>query len=233
MTTDTISTRPARKRRSWKKPDPVAGAPWTVAGTRRKLRWVEDPARAGLVYVGDFSDVIRRPDHTAWYLSDENWTGETAWGVVYRLPGRRGYVAGVATSCDREKGEYGPAALAICEAPEESPEDAARYADQLAEWYAEAERDYQAAWHEGALAGAAETEAGEARAALLALLREMRPFRKAGGIEAPAICARLREDVRDLLAEIQAAREKRDSLRDDRPWRADLREAWDEGYSCA
>src|SRR3546814_3712647 len=59
--------------------------------------------------------------------------------------------------------------------------DAARGADSEAEIYAEAERDYQAAWQAGSRCADLETEAKEERAAACELVGELRRHYAAGG----------------------------------------------------
>lgn len=144
-----------RKRRSFARPIRPCGDAFKVGS--RMVRWHENPESAFRL-VGTAEDIARREmggyprDYGGWYL--DSCQDETAHGVVFRAPGGRGFIAGVRTSRDE-----GSAMLAICERPEESAMGAARYANQLAEWYAESERQYQDAWHAGNAAGYAWREA--------------------------------------------------------------------------
>jgi hypothetical protein len=110
--------------------------------------------------------------------------------------------------------------------PEESAEDAARYADGMAERVAEDERAYREGWEAGtawAEAGERLAELGAELRALLAERRALRPVTSPG--RWPAICATLRQAVADKLAERAELRAERAELADS--W-ADS-EGWAEG----
>jgi hypothetical protein len=202
------------------RPNPAAGAPFAPGGRSPKLRWIENPEACGLRYVGDHTEGERhgRRDATAFYL--DSFCDETAWGVVYRLPGQRGFVAGVATSHHSERGDPGLAALAICEAPEQDKDEALAYSAHLADWYAESERDRAEAWSEGVKHGDAITEAHGRREAALRQMLAARVLMRA----AVAELLEAREDCRE-------ARKARDRAR--RDCRGHLRPAFDEGCGLA
>jgi hypothetical protein len=86
--------------------------------------------------------------------------------------------------------------------PEDSAEDAARYADGMAERVAEDERAYREGWEAGTAWAEAGQRLAELRAELRAVLAELRTAR---GILAPgrlpSLCAALRQAVADKLAE--------------------------------
>lgn len=244
-----------RARRSFKRPAPDTGEPFLIAGTSRRVRWCERPD-SYFRPMGFCDEVIQaetgfrpRDMGEGWYCSPDNETGEVARGVVYRLPHGRGFVAGIADPCND-----GPAMLAICEAPESSAANAARYADQLAEWYAEAERRYEEGWRDGQTAREAWRDAlGEAlahvqaartmrRAARVALRRALAQREgEAAGFVPPDVLAEARALYRRSLersrafteAAFMARREARDAVRD-RPasYRNDSHaEGWREGFA--
>lgn len=245
-----------RKRRSFAKPVPEWGAPFKCGESSRWLRWCESPEAHGFRRVGRtggaYKDAtgIRPCDMAGWYLNE--YQDETAWGVVYRLSHGRGFIAGVATSMDPD----GVAALAVCEAPESDLATAARYADQLAEWYAEAERDYQEAFSAGAWAGetwrermaealefisAARTMRTAARIALRRALAQRDGV--AAGIVPPDVCTEAARLYRQALVssrdKVKAACEAREeawgALHDAEPpaWSESALRAFREGVGFA
>ncbi|TPI86409.1 hypothetical protein [Mesorhizobium sp. B2-8-9] len=181
----------------------------------KAMRWIEKPAACGLRVV-DYADKLVRLDHTGWFLDNDN-DGETARGIVYQLPGRHGkplFVAGVAdpfndgAAClgfdDIERGASG-------EDCDDAKRTQAGYADQLAAWYAEDEREWRAA----SSAGVRYAELGEEIAADRKLALELLAERRAArddGKAFPAICATIRQRVAEILHSIADAREKRAKL---------------------
>lgn len=133
------------------------GKPFAAYGERH-MRWIEKPESFGLRFVGLAHD-LARIDHTGWFL-DSTFQDETARGVVYALPGRDGrarLVPGIADPYQSDKYGRGPALISfdhfyIAESGGTAPEafDVAHLADQIAERYAEKERDYQDAFRAGA-----------------------------------------------------------------------------------
>jgi hypothetical protein len=157
-----------RKRRSFARPVPDFGAPFKCGTSRHMVRWCERPG-AYMRGLGFAHDVIRaetgrRPDGEGYYIDSD--FDEIVRGVVFRLPGGRGFVAGVA-----DPHNDGPAMVAVCEAPEDSALEAARLADHLAECYAEAVREYQESWRAGQKAGDAWRETMQAAGDSLAYAR--------------------------------------------------------------
>lgn len=100
-------------------------------------RWVEHVSD-GLRKVGDAHDIIRL-NHTGWY-TDEDF-GETVKGTVYRLPARGGVEQFVPAMDDPNNDD---SALVDFRSVTDCKEDAARWADSMAERFAEAEREYRA-----------------------------------------------------------------------------------------
>lgn len=210
----------------------------------------------GLRYVGRVSAEFRRGPFGG--RESEGWLtlpgGETyrdgsglCFGVVYRLPGRRGesrYVAGYEFGgCDggptldlkrifaNERG----ASYWDGSAPDtKASRAAARHADSLAKAAAEEEREYQTAWTAGQLWQESQSEVTETRAELRALLAERRAVKGAGAY--PALCAAIRSQVAQLWHQIHKAREAMRELAEGDsenlifwPGDARLREAFNDG----
>ena len=119
----------------------------------RRFRWVEHPS-AGLRFVGKAHEIRsdgdgNRPyiaralvDHNGWYT--DSLQDELAWGEVYQLPARNGesvYVPAIRTSNDDRDGNDG--AVLDFHATTSDLKDAIRWADSMAERFAEDEREYQ------------------------------------------------------------------------------------------
>lgn len=102
-----------------------------------RYRWMENVGN-GLRFVGT-ADKIIRLDHKGWYI--DNFQGETVHGEVYQLPARNGeplYVPAVNDPFNDNS------ACVDFRSATNDKEDAARLADQMAEQWAEREREYQA-----------------------------------------------------------------------------------------
>lgn len=129
-----------RARKQFKRPQ-HCGA-WHETRGATHARWCENPAAIGLRYVGHSDDIVRL-GHKGWFTDEGGWNGETLRGVVYQLPSRHGrcmYVYGYSDP-------NGEAAALLCfDLDADSKEDAARMADQVAQWAAETEREYQDKW---------------------------------------------------------------------------------------
>lgn len=205
---------------------PGIGAPFDVGSKR--VAWVERPESMGLRRLGFADEIGTRyypapVQHQGWHL-DPLGDGETARGVVYLLPGRKGQTRAVYGMADPF--QDGPAILALWDIQEGESDpfgvadvtrDAARLADHVAEKYAEAEREYQTAWQAGAQWEAAGVELGETRREFLALRRETAARADDG---APAICAALRARLDTLADRWRELKDKRATLAsgDSDPW---------------
>lgn len=105
--------------------------------TRDRYRWVEN-VTDGLRKVGDADDLVRL-NHTGWYT--DNWQDETVKGEVYQMPARDGkpvYIPAVNDPCNDD------CACLDFTSTTDDKEDAARWADSMAESWAEREREYRA-----------------------------------------------------------------------------------------
>ena len=104
---------------------------------RDRYRWVEN-VTDGLRWVGKSDDLIRL-DHTGYYT--DNFQDETVHGEVYQMPARNGepvYIPAVNDPCNEN------CACLDFTSTTSDKEDAARWADSMAEKWAEMEREYQA-----------------------------------------------------------------------------------------
>lgn len=199
----------------------TSGRAWSAFGESH-MRWIENPSVAGLRFVG-FADDLARIGHNGWYLSDDNWTGETVRGVVFQMAARDGraqYVAGYDNAINGAADRGGPVALSFDEIFEgeqfdESDSDAksgaARRADGIAEAMAESERDYNRAWEAGNRFVEIGETVAETRRAALALIAEIKAKREAI-CDGPAIVAALRDRLEAMLDDIKAARVERAEL---------------------
>lgn len=173
-----------------------------IDGTQQ--RWIADVDAAGLRFVG-FADDIIGLDYKGWYIDPEGW-GETYRGTVWQLPSRGGvpvYVHGY--MCP-----YNPGAALVDFAHTYDKEEAARWADGVAEVDAEDPRE---AYERDQLAQEAEDlrdNIANTRAEVRRLLRERRAL-KAHGDNA-TICGLFRDKVRGLLDDVREARARLDVI---------------------
>lgn len=222
-----------------------AGAPFDHG--RDRFRWIENTEAAGLRFVA-WADEVKGAgvDHTGWYCTEENWTGETLRGGVWQLPGKGGASRLLYGYAEFEgRGEMNPGSAALCVSDvvsvptvddwrgdligADETADAARWADGVAESVAEDRRDYDSAYQAGRKAAERDNAALEARRELLPLLGELRALRRSAAAgTVPASCKALRSAVDSLLETISSKREKRDSAWAD-VWSAS-REAWADGF---
>jgi hypothetical protein len=192
------------------KPKTIEFNPVHEAHGYRHVRWIENASR-GLRLVG-FADEIARAehsraiDHTGWYTDDDGDFDKYR-GVVYQLPARNGatqYVYGFADPNNDD-------CALLCFDPETDKMEAARYADNFAERFAEQERDYQRAWRAGRDCEELEDQIKSMRKDALAIGEEMRAAKRAS-IVAPTICATVRGKIMSLYRSIQKARKERAEL---------------------
>ncbi len=105
----------------------------------RLFRWCV-PELASLRFVGYADKILNLPHDLHWCSPDQS---EGLRGVVYRLPGRRGYLYGYV----QDSVEYSPSAY-LCVSTRYIGQHAAAWAaDALAEQAAEADRDFYANEH--------------------------------------------------------------------------------------
>lgn len=149
-----------------------------------------------LRFVGAADTILTRLRHKGWYVETDH--DHVTRGVVYRLPGGRGFLAGYSDPWQSDDDGSGPCSLEF--EAHETAEDAARRADRLAE--RAGERYREDALHQEAQFGLDEAERDAKRTRdeirdIVAGIRE--------SILAPSICAVLRAKVRELRGEYLAA----------------------------
>jgi len=169
-------------------------------------RWVESPKEYGLRFVGPADEVASQSiQHTGWFLDDDH-QDETARGAVFQLPARNGkpqFVAAVLDPCNN-----GPAIVAFDDITDEAT-TAASWADQLAECYAEEERDYRRGSNARFVFDELGCDVVSNRREALTLIREAKALRDAFG---PKVCATVRAAIESLIRDIRKARARRARL---------------------
>jgi hypothetical protein len=194
----------------------------------KQYRWIEKPSACGLRFVGYASDIVRL-DHTGWYVDNDQ--NETVKGVVFQLPGRDGkplFVAGYEDWNNGRADSDGPVTLDFgnVSLTHDGARDAARRADQIAQWIAEDEREYQAAWQAGNRFAELGSDIADSRNAIKALLAERRAAKAAKLLTYPTICDTIRRAVENALGDIATARAEREKLRE-----GDYVSEWLPGFS--
>ncbi|MEP2533514.1 hypothetical protein [Shimia sp.] len=228
----------------WKRP--AVNSDFEAHGESR-VRWFEDPEKSGLRLVGLAHDAApgghayyrAAVDHSGWYLTPDNWSGETVAGVVYRLPGANGrarYLAGYADPYQTDKHGNGPALLSLEVFTGETLDsswdqdsalrDVARRADGIAENMAEQEREYQTGHGAGRAARELAAEALEAakrwtqavRAARAVFRNRHRIDRRDRRLLMRAQVEQARDHCGEYLAARKAARKARADAPSGRAW---------------
>jgi hypothetical protein len=177
--------------------------------------WCEQPD-AYLRRVGFADEIARELKWTrrldiprGWYTEDQG-QGEIARGVVFQLPARNGetrFMYGVADPCND-----GPAILSHDIATDKG--DAAQWADQLAERYAENERAYNRAWHAGERYRDLENEITDTRDKVRQILSARRDHKRAGDA-VPTILKVLECKACELIERVSEMRNERETLFND------------------
>lgn len=186
---------------------------WTPEGTRDSWRWVEYPSvggfgvNGGLRLVGKVHEIrgsgdgnlpyfdYALVDHTGWFC-DPYHDGETVHGVVFQMPARNGesvYIPAISDQCGNDGN------VMDFHRTTSDLKDAIRYADRMAESYAEREREYQAKELATMKIEELAEEIRTERADLLTLVRELRAnCDKLTGMNA------LRATIREHIAGVRA-----------------------------
>lgn len=175
-------------------PDPLwGGQPWTIKGSSTELRFVEDLS-GYFRNVQKAHDIIKL-DHTGWFT--DNFNEQTCHGIVVQLPARNGepvYLYGVN---DPNNKNTGMIAWQKCEWTNDK-ETAARWADDMAKYYAEANRESEAE-------ETATTQIAEARERIVEIRTELRVLsaevRQQSAVLTKPICDVLRREMKNLRAE--------------------------------
>ena len=174
------------------------------------LRWSETPETWSELK-GRADEVLESVQHTGWYIDD--FQDSVVFGIVrsVRMRGGKRFLAAISDPFNGDKKGNGPALVEVHE--DGSPlwyndeREAARASDQMAQQYAEREREYQ----EKALERCnAEEVADEMRQTIKTARKEAREL--IAGIRqstlAPSLCQRMRREVTRLREESREAWEK-------------------------
>ncbi len=149
--------------------EPFIGAPFPFDRNNRiepdicGFRWVEHVSLLGWRCAGYADDIRSSMRHRGWFADAHQ--DEVYRGIVYRLPGGRfvpGYADPVNSDC-----------ALLANATTQDIDDAARIADQIAETFAERDRNYSEAWHAVSDAVASRRSARAIVSDALANLREL------------------------------------------------------------
>jgi hypothetical protein len=149
-----------------------------------RMRWIENPGKAGLRMVGFADELCEWIQHTGWYTDEHQ--SETVRGVVYQGPARDGaplLFAGyddpnqdgpICIALDTVAGESGGFDGAGGPTSDSGVSDAARQADGIAERMAESEREYSEVTGARSRFEDMGAERADIRTATLALIREFK-----------------------------------------------------------
>lgn len=172
-------------------------SPWRKTKTNsffirngEKCRWMESNETECMRFVGYSDEIVKSIDHNGWYCGD--YQDEVMRGVVYQLPARNGseqYLHGYADPCNE-------GAAFLCVTLTDNKEEAARWADSMAENAAEEAREYDAKERAELDISESKEEIARLRKATIALIAEAK-----GHKFAPAICDAIKSQVRKMLAD--------------------------------
>lgn len=174
------------------------GQPWKIGGTRTWGRFLERP-ETGFTFEGQAHKLLKLR-HTGWYVQHDDYN-ETTIGIVYRVQGKRLYIAACSDPWNCDKEGRGPCIVEIKENGQpylyDSIEEAARAADGLAETYAEScredDRKYQENQQREQELEEAEETLATSREEARAMLAEIRESSLS-----PALCERLKGQLKAL-----------------------------------
>lgn len=162
-----------------------------------KYRWVENVSD-GLRKVGNADDVIRL-GHTGWFV--DNFQDETVRGEVYQLPSRGvecQYVPAVNDPWNKD------CACVDFSSITNDKEDCARWADSMAERWAESEREFQAKEQARIRLEEIEDEIKQLYADYRQTVKELREAK--GAMQVPVVRRMIRKEWRELKADVHKLR---------------------------
>lgn len=172
------------------------------------LFWCERPG--DYMRLVGFADEIAKLGHRGWYTHDDGDPDEILRGVVYQLPSRKGKLQFMYGYADPNN----DGAARLSETIADDKDDAARWADSVAEYAAEEECDYNRAWQAGRRFDEAGEEVKTLRGECLALIRETKAACDAL-TNYTAIKATIRSEIASYVNQIRELREERAKLEDD------------------
>lgn len=220
---------PLAKRAAMRKADTIGnlhnfpaavGGIWTREGSGSRFNpiagkysapvcYLDSEEAGNLRWVNNAHEILPRSVERGWYV--DGFQSETTQGVVYRLPGGR-FIAGASDPWNCDKAGRGPCFIA--RDVFNDPEDAARFADRLAEQYGEFCREDDANQQAESQIEDAKDSIGQMREEIRSLVAGIRESSLS-----PAICERLRKDIRNLRADM-AKRWERIRLLTREPWQS-------------
>jgi hypothetical protein len=201
--------------------------------------WIETPAALGLRFVGFADELPGGPKETGWY--DDAYQESVYRGAVWQWPARKGeslYVYGWRHGAERRgkgwqddaylsdhgagkidfsemvKGDKGGRERDAYDADADL-RDCARWANSMAESDAEESRDYSEAYEQGRKAAELLGEAGEARRAALAIIREAKGACPALASIGEAMRAAIGEKIEESIEAWRDAKREAAKLADD------------------
>ena len=184
--------------------------PAFAAYGERHMRWIENCKQLGWRKIGTAHEIARRNDrrmdHTGWYTRHDDQS-ETVCGVVYSLPARGGKRLLLAGYDDANT----DGSLLSFDTFYEDEIEAARAADRIAERMAEEAREYDEAWQAGSRWADIGEEVKALRQDILGTIKEVKAA-IAAKLDYPALCERLRADIKADLYNIKRLRGKRAKL---------------------
>lgn len=172
------------------------------------MAWFENPG--DYLRLTGLSHEILELKYTGWYTEDDGDNGELMRGVVYQLPSRKGkklFMYGYA-----DPNNDGAACLSLSLADDK--EDAARWADSIAEHAAERERGYNRAWQAGRDYEDLGDRVATARRECLDLIAEAKAA-CAALADFAAIKGTIRGQITEYVHDISKWRKKRRKLLDE------------------
>lgn len=187
-------------------------------------RWIENLAECGLRFVGYADEVGTGIEHTGWYTSDDNWTGETVRGCVLQMAGRNGKARFIAAyECPWNMNTYHATFDQIWENEggdyydqqddTDAIRSAASVADGFAECMADETREHNRHWQAGRKYEDLAYEATTIRQDTLALIAECKAICADMCGKAPLAAQKLKGDILDAARELERIRSERARLK--------------------
>lgn len=164
-----------------------------IKGTTK--RWVEDVQAAGLRFVG-YSDEIINLRHTGWFA--DSFCEKTCRGAVWQLPARNGQCLFVYGYEDEDN----PGSALIDFDVTNDKDDAARWADSMAERDAEESREFYAKDQAEQEVYDLQARIEDGKKEVRRLLSERRQLKRQG-LESATVCELFAERVGRLLDEVK------------------------------
>jgi hypothetical protein len=183
---------------------------WTPAHSSERYRWVEHVSR-GLRMVGTSYDIRREAGH---YKAEQGWytdsfQDETTEGIVYQLPTKDGKSRFIPANSDPRNEDC---AVVDFHAITDDKVEAARWANQMAERYAEDARNAE-------MKDRVEQRLADIKDETVSLYKEyratVRALRADKVINAPSVCKLIRAEWQSVRSQIEKLRTEARKLETD------------------